>query len=54
MFRNQLIIITECLSISLYSYLKFNDFIGFDESLIRKFAIQILQVFYIKKIMKNF
>lgn len=41
-FRNHVCVIFELLSINLYDFLKLNDFEGISESLIRRFAIQIL------------
>lgn len=41
-FRNHVCIVFELLSINLYDFLKLNDFEGVSESLIRRFAIQIL------------
>jgi len=41
-FRNHVCVVFELLSINLYDFLKLNDFEGVSESLIRRFAIQIL------------
>jgi len=43
MFRQHLIISFELFSINLYEFIKNNNFQGFSLSLIRRFAIQILQ-----------
>jgi len=43
MFRQHLIISFELFSINLYEFIKSNNFQGFSLSLIRRFAIQILQ-----------
>lgn len=42
-FRKHLLIAFECLSINLYEFIKNNNFQGVTQSLIRRFAIQILQ-----------
>jgi dual specificity tyrosine-phosphorylation-regulated kinase 2/3/4 len=42
-FRSHLLISFELLSINLYDFIKSNDFKGISLSLIRRFAIQILQ-----------
>ena len=42
-FRNHLLISFELLSINLYDFIKSNEFKGISLSLIRRFAIQILQ-----------
>ena len=42
-FRKHLLIAFECLSMNLYEFIKTNNFQGVSHSLIRRFAIQILQ-----------
>jgi dual specificity tyrosine-phosphorylation-regulated kinase 2/3/4 len=42
MFRNHLVITFEMLSINLYDFLRRNNFEGVSESLVRRFAIQLL------------
>lgn len=42
-FRNHLCIACECLSINLYEFIKGNNYRGFSLSLIKRFAVQILQ-----------
>jgi serine/threonine protein kinase len=39
----------ECLSINLYEFIKKNNFQGVSQSLIRRFAIQILQALKFQK-----
>ena len=41
-FREHLIISFELLSINLYEFIRNNNFVGVSQSLIRRFAIQIL------------
>ena len=41
-FRKHLILVFEMLSINLYEFLKRNNFSGVSESLVRRFAIQLL------------
>ncbi|RKP14850.1 kinase-like domain-containing protein, partial [Piptocephalis cylindrospora] len=41
-FRNHLCVVTECLSINLYEFIKQNQFHGFSLGLIRRFTSQIL------------
>lgn len=43
MFRNHLCITFELLSINLYEFIKQNNFVGLSISLIRRFAVQMLQ-----------
>lgn len=48
-FRKHLLIAFECLSINLYEFIKKNNFQGVSQSLIRRFAIQILQALKFQK-----
>lgn len=48
-FRKHLLIAFECLSINLYEFIKKNNFQGVTQSLIRRFAIQILQALKYQK-----
>ncbi|KAI8380576.1 kinase-like domain-containing protein [Choanephora cucurbitarum] len=43
MFRNHLCIVSECLSMNLYEFIKSNGFMGFSIGLIRRFATQLLK-----------
>ena len=49
LFRGHLMIAFECLSINLYEFIKNNLFQGVSQSLIRRFAIQILQALKFQK-----
>ncbi|KAI9598519.1 kinase-like domain-containing protein [Syncephalis fuscata] len=42
-FRNHLCIVSECLSLNLYEFIKQNNFRGFSLGLIRRFTTQLLQ-----------